>query len=69
MERSRGFPPRPVQLGDVIDLTIDDTGSKGDGIGRVKGFVVFVPGTKKGDTVKVKITQVRRRSAVGEVVE
>lgn len=59
---------KPVKEGEEYDVTISETGSRGDGIARIKNFVVFVPNTKKGDVVKIKITQLRGRSAVGEVV-
>ena len=53
----------------VYKATIEDLGREGDGIARIDNFVVFVPGTKIGDTVKVRITRVLRRMAIGEVVE
>jgi predicted RNA-binding protein with TRAM domain len=43
-------------------------GKGGDGLARVEGFVVFVPGANVGDEVKVRITSVRRRFATAEVV-
>jgi predicted RNA-binding protein with TRAM domain len=49
-------------------VKIDDVGREGDGIARVEGFVVFVPNTKKGDSVKIQITKVSRRVGFGEVV-
>jgi len=66
--RGRSFAPKPVKEGDEIDLTIEAVGEKGDGIGKVQGFVIFVPGTNAGETVKVRITQVRGKSAVGEKI-
>jgi predicted RNA-binding protein with TRAM domain len=59
---------KPVKEGQEYDITIEGIGSKGDGIGKVKGFVVIVPNTKEGDTVKVKVTAVRGKIAFGEVV-
>ncbi|MDI6639374.1 MAG: TRAM domain-containing protein [Methanocellales archaeon] len=35
---------------------------------RIEGFVVFVPNTKVGDEVKIKINKVMRRFAIAEVV-
>ncbi len=58
----------PIKVGEEIDLKIEAVGSKGDGIGKVKGFVIFVPGTKEGDTIKVKITKVFRKVAFAEAV-
>ena len=48
----------PVKEGDEIDVTVEAVGEKGDGIAKQKGFVLFVPGTKAGDRVHVKITRV-----------
>lgn len=59
---------KPVKEGEEYDVQITEVGSKGDGITRIKNFVVFVPGTSKGENVRVKITQVKAKSAVAEVV-
>lgn len=58
----------PVKVGEEYDVEITEVGSRGDGIARIQNFVVFVAGTKKGDKVRIKITQIRGRSAIGEVV-
>ena len=58
----------PVNVGDVLDLKIEAVGEKGDGIAKIKGFVIFVPGVKEGDEVKVKITKVLQKVGFGEVV-
>jgi predicted RNA-binding protein with TRAM domain len=62
------FRPAPVREGDVKNVTIEAVGEKGDGIARVNGFVVFVPGKKEGETVKIRITKVLRKVAFSEVV-
>ena len=49
-------------------MEINEVGSKGDGIARVKNFVVFVPGANKGEKTRIKITDVRNRFAIGEKV-
>ena len=58
----------PVNVGDEIELKIEAVGEKGDGIAKVKGFVIFVPNAKQGETVKVKITKVLRKVGFGEIV-
>lgn len=58
----------PVKVGDEIDVKIEAVGEKGDGIAKKDGFVIFVPNTKQGDEVKVKVTRVLRRVGFGEVV-
>ncbi|MBI5159567.1 TRAM domain-containing protein [Candidatus Micrarchaeota archaeon] len=56
----------PVEEGKEYDVEIDAQGSKGDGIAHVEGFVVFVPGTKLGEKIKVKITALKRTFAVAQ---
>ncbi len=65
-----GFRPSnvPVEEGKVYEAKIEDIGREGDGLARIQNFVVFVPGTKVGDEVKIRITKVHRRMAFGEVV-
>ncbi len=59
---------KPVEQGDELEVTIESTGAKGDGIAKVNNFVVIVPGVKQGDKVKVKITRVLKKMAFAEVV-
>jgi len=58
----------PVQEGKEYNVEIIAIGRKGDGIAKVKGFVVIVPGARLGEKVKVKINAVRRKVSFGEVV-
>jgi len=65
---SRRFPPKPVELGKEYDVEIQEVSRRGEGIARIKGLVTFVPNTKPGDKVKIKITRISRRFAEAEVV-
>ena len=58
----------PVKVGEEVDVKIEAVGEKGDGIARVKGFVLFVPGVKEGDEVKIKITKVLSKVGFAEVI-
>jgi predicted RNA-binding protein with TRAM domain len=58
----------PVKVGDELDVTIEETSRRGDGIARVQGFVIFVAGAAKGEQCKVAIRDVRNRFAIGEKV-
>lgn len=60
--------PKPVSVGDTVEVTIQSVGGRGDGIAKKDGFVIFVKGAQKGETCKVKITEVKRTYAVGEKV-
>ncbi len=62
------FLPKPVKVGDEVTVTIEATASKGDGIAKKDGFVIFVKDAKEGQSVKVRITEVRTRFAMGEVL-
>ncbi|HIH11680.1 TPA: TRAM domain-containing protein [Candidatus Woesearchaeota archaeon] len=59
----------PVRVGDIHEVLIDSVGGKGDGVAKVRGFVIFVPNVKKGDYVKIKITKVLPSVGFAEVVE
>ena len=59
----------PVKMGETHDVFINAVGGKGDGIAKVKGFVLFVPNVKKGDYVKVRITKVLPKVGFAQVVE
>ena len=65
----RGYDvPKPIKEGEEYDIEINEVGSKGDGIARIKNFVVFVTGAKQGEKCRVKIKEVRNRFAFGEKV-
>jgi predicted RNA-binding protein with TRAM domain len=59
----------PVEEGETYDVTIQDVARQGDGIARIEGFIIFVPGTKVGDEVKIKVDKVLPKFAFATVVE
>ena len=71
---SRGFTQRgfsrsaPVEEGKEYEADITELSRRGDGIAKIEGFVIFVPGAEKGDHVKFKVTRVARRFATAEIV-
>jgi predicted RNA-binding protein with TRAM domain len=69
---NRGFGgPRnfaPVKVGDELDVKIEAVGEKGDGIAKKDGFVLFVPSTKQGDNVRIRVTRVLQKVGFAEVV-
>ncbi len=60
--------PKPVAVGDLVDVSIESVGGQGDGIAKVEGFIVFVKGAARGEKCRVKIVDVKRTFAVGEKV-
>ena len=60
--------PKPVEMGKDQDVDVTERSDRGDGIARIQGFVVFVKNGKVGDKVKVKVTSIGNRFAIGEIV-
>jgi predicted RNA-binding protein with TRAM domain len=60
---------KPVELDEEYEADIQETSRRGDGIAKIEGFVIFVPNVKPGDHVRFKVTTVRNRFAVGELVD
>ncbi len=58
----------PVKVGDEIEVQVEAVGEKGDGIAKKDGFVLFVPNTKQGDSVKIRVTRVLRKVGFAEVI-
>ena len=64
----RAAPSAPVEAGSEYDVTIEDIAREGDGIARIEGFAIFVPGTQVGDKIKISVDKVMRRFAIGHKV-
>ncbi|MEK8036193.1 MAG: TRAM domain-containing protein, partial [candidate division NC10 bacterium] len=56
-----------AKRGDTLSVTIDDLAFGGEGVGRVEGYVVFVPGGIPGDRLQVRLDQARARFARGTI--
>jgi predicted RNA-binding protein with TRAM domain len=61
--KSRSEPTKPVELGKIYEVDINEITGKGDGIARVQGFIVFVENGKMGNNIRVKVTEVADRFA------
>ena len=67
----RPAPPKAASARDagaIYEGVIEDIGSKGDGIVRLEGKVVFVPDTVKGQRIRYRIVEDKDRFAIGEQV-
>ncbi len=60
---------KPVEEGKEYEVDIKELSRRGEGIARIEGFVVFVPKTKVGDRVKVRISRISERFASAEVAQ
>jgi len=59
----------PVQKGQELELTVDSLAYGGNGVARLDGFVVFVRRGLPGDTVRARVTKVKRNHAEALAVE
>ena len=55
----KGRLTAPVDPGDELEIEIVDVGSEGDGIASVEGFRLFVPDATEGETLTVRIEDVK----------
>ena len=61
--------PKPVKVGEELEVKIEAIASRGDGIAKKEGFVIFVPApVTVGETIKVKIVDLRARHAIAQKV-
>src|SRR5919198_79389 len=59
----------PVQKGQELELTVESLAYGGNGVARLNGFVVFVRRGLPGDTVRARVTKVKRNHAEALAVE
>jgi len=62
---AKGFSP--VKIGEVYEARVREMSRRGDGIAYIKGTKVFIKGAAKGETLKVRITALKRGYAEAEV--
>ena len=67
--RQNYFLPKPIKPGDELEVEIEAVASQGDGIAKKDGFVIFIKGAKVGEKVKIRVTEVKARFGIGEIVQ
>jgi len=60
---------KPVRLEEEYELIINSYSHQGEGIGRINNFTVFVPGAISGEKARVKINEVKKNFARGQLEE
>jgi len=72
--KSRFRPSRPflqiapVKVNEELEVVIDDIGSRGDGIAKIQSYMIFVPKSKIGERVRVRILSTGEKFAVAEKI-
>lgn len=62
------FQSVPVKENQELEVMIDDIGSRGDGVARIQSYLIFVPNSKVGERLKVRIIRVGGKFAVAEKI-
>src|SRR4030042_6418236 len=60
---------KPVHLEEDHEFMVSGYSHQGEGIGRVNNFTIFVPGAMFGERVRVKISEVKKNFARGQLEE
>jgi predicted RNA-binding protein with TRAM domain len=60
--------PCPVTIGNEYKVNVRQMSPKGEGIARVKGFLVFIENAHLGEHLMVKITNLNSISAKAEII-
>jgi predicted RNA-binding protein with TRAM domain len=61
--------PAPLEVGDELEVNIIDTCASGDGMSRIRGYIIVVPKAKPRERVKVRITQVSDKTVTGQIIQ
>src|SRR5699024_4381773 len=59
----------PVKKNETITLTFEDLTHEGSGVGKVKGYPIFVPHGLPGEEAEVKVVKVNKRFAYGKLLD
>ena len=59
----------PIKKNQEYIVDIIDNGYEGEGIAKIENFTVFIPGTIKGEKVKILIVKVLTSHAFGKILE
>lgn len=66
---AKGRLTAPVREGDELQVEIVDEGREGDGIAKVEGFTLFVAGANTGETLRVRVADIKPRFGFAERVD
>ncbi|WP_404996743.1 23S rRNA (uracil(1939)-C(5))-methyltransferase RlmD [Caldifermentibacillus hisashii] len=59
----------PVKKNDYIDVEFVDLTHEGQGVAKIDGFPVFVPGGLQGESAQIKIFNVKKNYGYGKLIE
>ncbi|GGH82979.1 23S rRNA (uracil1939-C5)-methyltransferase [Pullulanibacillus pueri] len=59
----------PVQKNETVEVTFTDLSHDGSGVGKVKGYTLFVPDVLPGETAEVKVIKLKKAYGFGKKLE
>lgn len=69
MKKPRNFRDQPFTYHQEIELVIDNLSNLGQGVGRIDGWVVFVPYALPGEKVRVRVWRNKSNYSDADIVE
>lgn len=60
---------KPIKVGDIIEVELDNLAYGGETVGRFNNFAIFVPGGIPGEKVQIRVEVVKKRYAKGELLK
>lgn len=57
------------KVGDRIEIDIEDIAAGGEGVGKIDGFVLFVPGAAPGDRLEIELVALKKKYGRGRIVK
>lgn len=60
---------RIVNKNDIVELTIEDIGADGEGIGHIEGYTLFVKDALMGDRIKAKVMKTKKSYGYAKLME
>ncbi|MBE5939209.1 MAG: 23S rRNA (uracil(1939)-C(5))-methyltransferase RlmD [Lachnospiraceae bacterium] len=58
-----------LKKNDILDVTIEDMGSEGEGVAKADGYALFIKDALKGDKVRVKVMKMSKNYGYARVEE
>jgi predicted RNA-binding protein with TRAM domain len=68
-KRGRESGNVPIELGREYEVDITEMSPNGEGVARIRGFIIFVADAKLEQRAKVRIKRIDSMSANAEIVE
>jgi predicted RNA-binding protein with TRAM domain len=56
-------------LGDELEVNIINRCPSGDGMSRIRGYVIVIPKAKPRNSVKTRVTQVGEKTTISEIIK